>query len=84
MRAFVTGGMGFLGAHLVSGLLRRGHHVHVFDQEQGSWFKWGVNSWKKEKQPKIRCKNFAGTGTRFLNTNGKKAIKDLFEASFKK
>ena len=33
MRAFVTGGMGFLGAHLVSGLLRRGHHVHVFDQE---------------------------------------------------
>ena len=58
--------------------------LHVFDQEQGSWFKWGVNSWKKEKQPKIRYKNFAGTGTRFLNTNGKKAIKDLFEASFKK
>ncbi len=36
MRAFVTGGMGFLGAHLVSGLLRRGHHVHVFDQGPAS------------------------------------------------
>ncbi len=58
--------------------------LHVFDQEQGSWFKWSGNSWKKEKQPKIRCKNFAGTGTRFLNAKGKKAIKDLFEASFKK
>ena len=30
--------------------------LHVFDQEQGSWFKWSGNSWKKEKQPKIRCK----------------------------
>jgi hypothetical protein len=58
--------------------------LHVYDQEQGSWFKWSADSWKKEKQPKIKSKNFAGTGTRFLNPNGKKAIKELFEYSFKK
>jgi hypothetical protein len=58
--------------------------LHVFDQEQNCWFKWSGDSWKKEKQPKIKSKAFAGTGTRFLNANGKKAIKDLFEVSFKK
>lgn len=58
--------------------------LHLFDQDKNSWFKWGGVSWKSEKQPKIRCKNFAGTGTRFLNTQGKKAIKELFEVSFNK
>ncbi len=56
--------------------------LHVFDQDQDCWFKWSGDSWKKEKQPKIKSKGFAGTGTRFLNANGKKAIKDLFEVSF--
>lgn len=58
--------------------------LHVFDQEQNLWFKWNGNSWKKDKQPKIKHKHFAGTGTRFLNANGKKAVKDLFEATFRK
>ena len=58
--------------------------LHVFDQEQNLWFKWSRDSWKAEKHPKIKSKNFAGTGTRFLKANGKKAIKDLFETSFKK
>ena len=58
--------------------------LHIYDQEQESWFKWNGESWKPEKQPKIKHKNFAGTGTRFLNAKGKKAIKELFENSFKK
>ena len=57
--------------------------LYVFDQEQNSWFKWTGSSWKIEKQPRIKHKNFAGTGTRFLNAKGKSAIKDLFVASFK-
>ena len=58
--------------------------LHVFDQEQDSWFKWSGDTWKNEKAPKIKHKNFAGTGTRFLNAKGKKAIKELFENSFTK
>jgi hypothetical protein len=56
----------------------------VYDQEQHAWFKWSKENWSHEDQPKIKHKSFAGTGTRFLNPKGKKAIKDLFEHSFKK
>ena len=42
------------------------------------------DSWKNEDWPKIKSKKFAGTGTRFINSKGKKAIKELFERSFKK
>lgn len=31
MRALITGGAGFIGSHLTEELLRRGHHVHAFD-----------------------------------------------------
>ena len=58
--------------------------LYVYDQEQHSWFKWSKENWKYKDQPKIKIKNFAGTGTRFLNTQGKKAIKELFEHSFNK
>ena len=58
--------------------------LHVYDQEQHAWFKWSKGNWKNEVNPKIKSKKFAGTGTRFLNSKGKKAIKELFERSFKK
>ena len=57
-------------------------NLYVFDQDQAAWFHWKNNGWKKEI-PKIRKKQFAGTGTRFLNSAGKKAIRDLFDRSFK-
>ncbi|QPJ65933.1 MAG: hypothetical protein G3M78_11230 [Candidatus Nitrohelix vancouverensis] len=57
--------------------------LYTFDQEEKEWFKWDASKWKKA-QAKIRKKCFAGTGTRFLNPHGKKAIKELFEHSFNK
>lgn len=56
--------------------------LYVFDQEQEAWFRWQTDHWKKET-PKIKHKHFAGTGTRFLEPQGKKAIRELFERSFK-
>ena len=58
--------------------------LHVYDQEENKWFKWKIDNWNHVIQPKIKSRNFAGTGTRFINSKGKKAIKNLFEISFKK
>ena len=57
--------------------------LYVFDQEKNCWFKWDTDRWKEKNSVKIRKKHFSGTGTRFLNENGKKAIQALFRDSFK-
>ncbi|MCX8045129.1 MAG: AAA family ATPase [Desulfobacterota bacterium] len=54
----------------------------VFDQEHGSWFTWRNGAWQEEPAPVITRTRFTGTGTRFLNKDGKAAIRDLFERSF--
>jgi hypothetical protein len=35
-----------------------------------------------KETPKIKTKNFAGIGTRKLNDNGKRAIRDLYVKTF--
>lgn len=52
-----------------------------FDQKQNDWFLWD-NGWKKANNVKITQNLFTGTGTRFLEPNGKKAIAELFRNSF--
>jgi hypothetical protein len=55
--------------------------VWVFDQEKNTWYEWSTDAWI-ETIPTITSKNFAGSGTRFLQPEGKKAIEDLFTRSF--
>ena len=55
--------------------------VWVFDQEKKGWFFWDGTQWILEA-PTITSTHFAGTGTRFLQPEGKKAIEDLFTRSF--
>lgn len=55
--------------------------LYVFDQEKKNWFQWTSDNWEKA-EPKITKKRFAGTGTRFLNEEGKAAISELFRNSF--
>jgi hypothetical protein len=56
--------------------------LFVFDQERPGWFEWDGADWKATGEPVIRHTQFTGTGTRFLNDNGRKAIDDLFSRTF--
>ena len=56
----------------------------VFDQPRGQWFTWDNDHWREASDPVIDQPHFAATGTRFLEDNGRIAIQDLFDRSFKR
>jgi len=57
--------------------------LYVFGQVKNAWFKWEKGEWIEVKEPVITDLHFTGTGTRFLEANGKKALEELFARSFK-
>lgn len=57
--------------------------LYVFDQVKDGWFSWNKEAWESIGDPVIGHRHFTGTGTRFLEENGKKALQSLFERSFK-
>jgi len=60
--------------------------VYVYDQNLYNWFKWSHSAMKfieLSEVPKITVQNFAGIGTRQINDSGIKAIRDLYENTFK-
>mgnify|MGYP001327157217 CR=1 FL=1 len=59
--------------------------LFVFEQKKNKWFSWNQVDWVECKElPVITHIHFTGTGTRFLEDNGKKAIAELFDRSFSK
>ena len=59
--------------------------LYVFDQRRNAWFRWNQEEWverEKGDEPIITHLHFAGTGTRYLEENGRKAIRALFERTF--
>ena len=57
--------------------------LFVFDQEQRcAWYRWDGSEWREAGEPVIGHVEFTGTGTRFLNDHGRKAIRELFVRSF--
>ena len=56
--------------------------LYAFGQVRDSWFKWQQGKWEPIEAPVITQTHFAGTGTRFLEDNGRKAIEDLISRSF--
>src|SRR4030043_468932 len=59
--------------------------IFVFDQDADRWFRWAEERWVEVTdagEPRIRSPRFTGTGTRFLEENGRQAIRELFERSY--
>ena len=56
--------------------------LYVFDQGRNEWLRWTGSTWEPH-EPTITHRHFAGTGTRFLEDNGRAAIEALFRRSFR-
>jgi hypothetical protein len=56
--------------------------VHLFEQERKEWLSWVNNEWVAG-DPVISHETVAVSGTRNLSDEGKRAIDELFERSFK-
>ena len=57
--------------------------LYVFDQLHGHWRRWNGDEWEETASPTITQPRFTGTGTRFLEQGGARAIDDLFARSFR-
>ena len=56
--------------------------VYVFDQERNKWYTNIDKNWVEIGTPTL-TPNFAGIGTRNINQNGIKAIRDVYENTFR-
>ncbi|MFP4316008.1 MAG: hypothetical protein ACLFQR_07265 [Desulfovibrionales bacterium] len=56
--------------------------LYVFDQAKDGWYKWNRDHWEQVDPPVITHRHFTGTGTRFMEDNGRKAIAELFKRTF--
>ncbi|MFZ4735977.1 MAG: hypothetical protein ACOYM9_08535 [Bradymonadia bacterium] len=74
----VTGGTGW-GAEYAR---QCNKPLWVFDQARDAWFRWNGEEWEVCEPPVVGHGRFTGTGTRFLEPNGRAAIAALFERSF--
>ncbi|MSP72522.1 MAG: hypothetical protein EXR76_10145 [Myxococcales bacterium] len=74
----VTGGTGW-GAEYAK---QCNKPLYVFDQARDGWFRWSGEDWEAGSEPLITVSAFTGTGTRFLEENGRTAIRSLFARSF--
>ena len=56
--------------------------LFVFDQAKAGWFTWTGDAWAPCEPPVVTHAHVTGTGTRFLEESGKRAIEELFDRSF--
>ncbi len=77
----VAGGTGYA---VMMGILSE-REVYVFCQGKKKWHRWSYNSLRfveLSEVPKITERDFAGIGSRQLTPEGRKAISDVYSATF--
>jgi hypothetical protein len=74
----VQGGTGYA----VGMAILEGKPVYVFDQERGKWAANISGTWQWLDETPTLTRNFAGIGTRNINSAGIQAIRDVFEKTF--
>jgi len=57
--------------------------LYVFDQLRDHWCRWTGDEWEQATPPTITQPRFTGTGTRFLEQAGARAVDELFTRSFR-
>jgi hypothetical protein len=60
--------------------------VYVYEQIKQKWFRWSYSAMKfiqLEETPTIKTQNFAGIGTREINSFGSQSIEDVYQKTFK-
>jgi hypothetical protein len=78
----VDGGTGYA----VQMAINQENDVYIFDQNRDKWFRWSYNSLRfveLKEVPSITEQNFAGIGTREIKPNGVRAIRSVYEKTFK-
>jgi hypothetical protein len=77
----VDGGTGYA----VQMAIDQENGVFVFDQTKDKWFRWSYTSLRfveAKEVPAITEQDFAGIGTREIQPNGVRAIRDVYEKTF--
>jgi len=78
----VDGGTGYA----VMMAINNNRDVYVFDQIKDKWYRWSYTSFsfvEMSEVPVIESYDFAGIGTRELQPNGLKSIRDVYEKTYK-
>ena len=73
-KQIISGGTGYA----VEMGIQMNKPVYVFDQIKNQWFKWNGLIFEMCEVP-VLTKKYAGIGTREINSNGLKAIKEIYQ-----
>lgn len=80
-KALIVQGKGGTG-YAIQMAINEGKPTYVYDQIRKRWYKNINGEWSETDTPTL-TPNFAGIGTRELNEDGKRAIEEVYEKTFK-